>query len=145
MGRAVGLRRAIALQVAVWVAAVITAGCGVTDPRLDDLEVTGSVAAQDGAAVSGATVTLIRKPCADSTCMPRARGADMTASDGTFRIVTEREAVERDSWELVCHEFTISVDAAGFVPIVGDYQAWRGTFCASGEAQGIELRLQPTG
>jgi hypothetical protein len=117
--------------------------CDVTDPRLDDLRVAGIVSALDGTLLQGATVTLVRTPCSDSTCTPRARGLDVTASDGAFEIVTPRDGVERDSWELVCHEFTISVEAAGFVSVVGDYQAWRGTFCAAGEAEQIELRLQP--
>lgn len=143
MGRAFGLKGAVLFQLTAWAFTLAATGCDVTDPRLDDLRVTGSVSALDGTPLQGATVALVRTPCSGSTCAPVNRGMDVTASDGAFEIVVQREAVERDSWELVCHEFTISVDAVGFAPVVGDYQAWRGTFCASGEAEGIQFRLQP--
>lgn len=143
MGRAVGLRGAVVLQLVAWVSSLAATGCGVTDPRLDDLRVTGTVSALDGTPLQGATVTLLRTPCSGSTCTPRARAVGITAADGTFRIVAQRESVERDSWELVCQEFTMSVEAVGFASIVGDYQAWRGAFCASGEVEGIDFRLQP--
>jgi len=143
MGRAFGLRGAVLFQLTAWASTLVVTGCDVTDPRLDDLRVTGSVSALDGTFLQGATVTLVRTPCSGSTCAPMTRGMDVTASDGAFEIVEQREAVERDSWELVCHEFTLSVEAVGFASVVGDYQAWRGTFCAAGAAEGIEFRLQP--
>ena len=59
-------------------------------------------------------------------------------------LVVQREDDEQNSWDLVCLEFTISVRADGYAPIEGNYLAWRGPFCASGEAGSIEFRMDAT-
>ena len=95
-----------------------------------------------GLPIAGANVALVKSPCPDN-CPERLRGSDVTDAEGRFEIVREREDDERNSWDLVCHEFTISVAADGYAPIQGNYLAWRGPFCASGEADNIEFRLDP--
>ena len=121
---------------------MISTGCNPTDPRLDDLRVTGSVTDAAGLPIPGANVTLVRTPCAEG-CAAQMRGRDVTGADARFEIVVERNDDEQNAWDLVCHEFTLSVDAAGYAPIVGNHSAWRGPFCASGEAENIEFRLDP--
>jgi len=95
-----------------------------------------------GLPIPGANVTLVRSACADG-CAARMRGEDVTGADAGFEIVVERDDDEQNLWDLVCHEFTMSVDADGYTPIEGNYLAWRGPFCASGEADNIEFRLDP--
>ena len=95
-----------------------------------------------GLAIPGANVTLVRSPCPDD-CAARIRGEDVTGADARFEIVVERDEDEQNLWELVCHEFTLSVDADGYAPIEGSYSPWRNPFCASGEADNIEFRLAP--
>ena len=121
---------------------LLSAGCDVTDPRLDDLRVAGSVTDAAGQPIAGATVSLVRMACPGS-CGARTRGADVTGTDARFDIVVERDDDEQSSWDLVCHEFTVSIEASGYAPIAGNYQAWRGPFCASGEVVGIEFTMEP--
>jgi hypothetical protein len=121
---------------------VTFAACGVTDPRLDDLRLQGTVTDLAGVAIPGAQVQLIRL-CPAPSCTPRTRGQAVTGAEGGFEILLPRESDEESSWDLVCHEFTVNISAVGYEPIRGSYQAWRGPFCASGEAANIDFRLTP--
>jgi hypothetical protein len=119
--------------------------CGITDPLSEDLVVSGKVTDVAGVGLTGASVSLVRESCLSGACTTRTRGQDMTDANGDFRIVVVRDADERDLWELVCHEFTIDIEAAGYTPVVGNYQGWRAAFCASGEVAGLEFALTPSG
>jgi hypothetical protein len=121
-----------------------TGACGLTDPLSEDLVVSGRVTDVGGVGVAGATVSLWRQSCLQGACPTRTRGEDLTDADGEFRIVVLRDADERELWELVCHEFALDVEAAGYGPIEGDYEGWRAAFCASGEVSGLEFALTPS-
>jgi len=121
------------------------AGCGITDPLTEDLVVSGKVTDVAGAGIAGAHVELKRESCLQGSCTDRTRGEDVTDADGDFRIVVARDTDETELWELVCHEFTIDVEAAGYTPIEGNYQGWRAAFCASGEVSGLEFALTASG
>ncbi len=135
----------LAHRTALMVLLLATGACGLLDPVVTDLEVSGSVTDDAGTPIAGARVQLLRTTCTEATsCTSRQRGDDLTGSDGGFRIVVEREQDEVDLWDLVCHQFFIDVEADGYVPIEGNYQAWRGRFCASSDVDEVEFRLQPT-
>ena len=133
-------------RVALMALLIAAGACGLLDPVVADLEISGSVTDEAGTVIAGARVQLVRTTCTTSTsCSSRARGEDLTGSDGGFRVVVQREQDEVDLWDLVCHEFFIEVDADGYVPIRGNYAAWRARFCTSASVQEVELRLQPVG
>ena len=133
-------------RTALMVLLLATGACGLLDPVVTDLEVSGSVTDAAGTPIVGARVQLLRTTGAQpSTSSSRQRGEDLTGADGGFRIVVEREQDEVDLWDLVCHEFFIDVEADGYVPIQGNYLVWRGRFCASSDVDEVEFRLQSLG
>jgi len=142
-GRTSSARKLVRLLGTVAVLQAI-GGCGLTDPLSEDLVVSGKVTDVAGAGIAGASVSLMRESCLQGSCTTRARGQDVTDANGEFRVVVVRDADERELWELVCHEFTLDIEATGFTPIEGDYQGWRAAFCAAGEVSGLELALTPS-
>ena len=147
MNGSTGIRDTVPMhRAALMVLLLATGACGLLDPVVTDLEISGSVTDQAGTPIAGARVQLLRTTCAEaSSCSSRQRAEDLTGSDGGFRIVVAREQDEVDLWDLVCHQFFIDVEADGYVPLQGNYSAWRARFCTSANVEEVEFRLQPMG
>jgi hypothetical protein len=139
-------RRPRTRQAALTALLVTATACGLLDPSAPDPEVSGTVTDLPGTPVVGARVELVRTTCSGATaCTSRTRGEALTGADGRFRIVVSPDQDEVDLWDLVCHQFFIDVTAEGYVPLEGNYQSWRGGFCATHKAEDILFRLEAAG